>query len=858
MYKLFTFVVCAGLALAACTGLRDDIVRSGSQLEVQTWPRMRSAIPKDAAMEARIERMVAQMTLPQKIGQMTQPEIRFVTPDEVRQYYIGSVLNGGGTWPKGNKRAGIGDWVALADEFYDASMTTDMQTPVPLIWGTDAMHGHGNAYGATLFPHNIGLGAARDTALIHDIGVVLGRQVRATGINWVFGPTVAVARDDRWGRTYESFSEDGAMLRDYARAYVSGMQGQFAHDGNVVATAKHFLGDGATDLGKDQGRAKVSLAEMMNTHAQGYYGALDAGVQTVMVSLSSWSDVAAGVDYGKMHGSRKLLTDVLKHTLGFDGFVVTDWNGISQVPGCSQTSCPQAINAGVDMVMVSESWRAFIANTTEQVRRGQIPMARIDDAVTRILRVKMRSGMFGKRPSAGHYAGKSEALQARELARRAVRESLVLLKNDRQVLPLSRSKRVLVVGKSAHSVQNQTGGWSLGWQGMGNQNSDFPLADSVLDGIREAVGGAHVEFNETAQGVDPARFDAVIAVIGETPYAEFSGDITPSDTLRHSGRYPEDLAVLKAVTGKGVPVITVMLSGRPVWVNDLLNLSDAFVAAWLPGTEGKGVTDVLFRDAQGGVQHDFTGRLSFSWPRAVCQTPLNFGDPGYAPLFPLGYGLSYRGPVTTVGRLEVRVSPGGCANEAAVPIFNLTDRKPYALYVSSAASQWAKTPVGSDWHGTLEVPAGAPSIRVQTTQINAQYDAKLVTWFKEARFFAMAEQKQGLRSYAMDQGALQFDIVIFQRPQGKVALSVECEHPCRGEVDLSAALAKLPAQSRHTVKVPLMCFDEVGADFLNVEVPFSISTSQPFSAAFTNIQIVSGAARDADALMCRDVGVLTR
>lgn len=808
-------------------------------------------------METRIARMVAQMTLPQKIGQMTQPEIRFVTPDEVRQYYIGSVLNGGGTWPKGNKRAGIEDWVALADQFYDASMATDMQTPVPLIWGTDAMHGHGNAFGATLFPHNIGLGATRDPALIHDIGVVLGRQVRATGINWVFGPTVAVARDDRWGRTYESFSEDGAMLRDYARAYVGGMQGQFAHDGNVVATAKHFMGDGATDLGKDQGWAKVSLAEMMNTHAQGYYGALDAGVQTVMASLSSWSDVATGVDYGKLHGSKTLLTDVLKDSLGFDGFVVTDWNGISQVPGCSQTSCPQAINAGIDMVMVPESWRAFIANTTEQVRRGEIPMARIDDAVTRILRVKLRSGMFGKRPSAGRHAGRPEALQARELARRAVRESLVLLKNDRQVLPLSRGKRILVVGKSAHSVQNQTGGWSLGWQGTENQNSDFPLADTVLSGIREAVGETRVEFSETAQGVDPARFDAVIAVIGETPYAEFSGDITPSDTLRHSGRYPEDLAVLKAVAGKGVPVVTVLLSGRPVWANDLLNLSDAFVAAWLPGTEGKGVADVLFRNAQGGVQHDFTGRLSFSWPKSVCQTPLNVGDPGYAPLFPFGYGLDYRSTVT-VGPLDGVVPAGGCGKEAAVPIFNLTDRKPYALYVSTAASPGTRTRVGSDWHGTLEVPAGAPAIRVQTTQINAQYDAKLVTWFKEARFFAQAEQKQGLRSYAMDQGVLQFDMLLVQRPQGKVTLAVECEHPCRGEVDLSAVLAKLPLQTRHTVKVPLMCFDEVGADFLNVEVPFSISTTLPFSAAFTNIQIVSGAARDADALTCRDVGVLTR
>jgi beta-glucosidase len=384
-----------------------------------------------------------------------------------------------------------------------------------------------------------------------------------------------------------------------------------------------------------------------------------AGVQTVMASFNSWNDVAAGVDYGKMHGSKAMLTDVLKTKLGFDGFVVTDWNGIAQVPGCSNTSCPQAINAGVDMVMVPEDWKAFITNTIADVWSGRIPMARVDDAVTRILRVKMRAGLFGKKPSQGAYAGNAAALRARDLARQAVRESLVLLKNNGAALPLTRGKKILVVGKNADSLPNQTGGWSVTWQGTKNSNGDFPSGETILAGIREAAGSANVVFSEKAKGVDPARFDAVVAVIGETPYAETDGDIVPPASLQHSSRYSEDMAVLKAVTGKGTPVIAILTSGRPIYANDLLNLSDAFVAAWLPGTEGGGVADVLFRNAGGGVNADFRGSLSFSWPKSVCQSPLNQGDPGYAPLFPLGYGLKYASPAT-VGKLDTSVPAGGC------------------------------------------------------------------------------------------------------------------------------------------------------------------------------------------------------
>lgn len=847
--RTLTLALSTGLALAGCA-----LVPASAPAPMVDWPRITSAIPRDPQIEAEVARMLAGMTLAQKVGQMTQPEIKSVTPAQVSEYYIGSVLNGGGSWPHGNKLAPVTDWVNLADQYYNASMATDMAVKVPVIWGTDAIHGHGNVYGATLFPHNIGLGAAHDADLIRRIGVAVGRQVRSTGINWVFGPTLAVARDDRWGRTYESFSEDAGLVNAYASAYVAGLQGSFATDANVVATAKHFIGDGATDLGKDQGVATVSRADMINLHGQGYYGALSAGAQTVMASFNSWNDLAGGVNYGKVHGSRALLSDVLKQKMGFDGFVVSDWNGIAQVPGCSQARCAQAINAGIDMVMVPESWREFIANTMEQVRGGEIPMARIDDAVSRILRVKLRSGLFGKKPSQSVHAGRPQALQARALAREAVRKSLVLLKNQRAVLPLARGKKILVVGKAAHSLQNQTGGWSLGWQGTGNVNADFPVADTILDGIRDTVGAANVVFSETGSGVDGARFDAVIAVIGETPYAEGNGDIAVSGTLRHASRYPEDLRVLQAVAGKGTPVVTVLVTGRPVYANDLLNLSDAFVLAWLPGTEGKGVADVLFRATNGSVQHDFTGRLPFSWPKTVCQTPLNVGDPGYAPLFALGFGLHY-GQAVDLPRLDDVITPGACGHEAAVSIFKQSDRPPYALHVSSAANQWVGKPVGDDLNAVLNLPADKPSIRVETTQLTTQQDAKLVTWFGPARLFAWSAQKEGLRAYAVNQGVLQFDIMLMQAPQGRVALAIECGAPCRGEVDLTAALRKMSLRTKQTLSIPLRCFEAKGTDFVNVDVPFSVLTSQPFSAAFGNIQIVSGGAGHADALSCQQVGV---
>lgn len=825
-------------------------LQAGSVRGLNDWPHIQSAISANDKIEARAATIVAAMTLEQKIGQMTQAEIQTVKPEEVTRYYLGSVLNGGGSSPARDKRASVADWLKLAEQFHVASMATDMRIKVPLIWGTDAVHGHNNVFGATIFPHNIGLGAAHDPDLVERVAAATAKAVRATGIQWNFGPTIAVARDDRWGRTYESFSEDPALVGAYAGAYVKGLQGRFLDDANVVATAKHFIGDGGTDQGRDQGVNKSSRADMISIHGQGYYGALAAGAQTVMASFNSWNDVAAGVDYGKMHGSKAMLTDVLKTKLGFDGFVVSDWNGINQVPGCSNTSCPQAINAGIDMVMVPDDWKAFIANTVAQVRNGQIPMSRIDDAVTRILRVKLRAGLFEHRPSSSRYAGQASALQARELAREAVRKSLVLLKNNRSVLPLARGKKILVVGKSADSLENQTGGWTLSWQGTGNANRDFPAGDTILAGIAEAAGAANVVFSANAEGVDAARFDAVIAVVGETPYAEGNGDIPPSGTLRHSSRYPEDLAVLQAVTDRGTPVITVLVSGRPLYVNDLLNRSDAFVAAWLPGTEGKGLADALFKREDGGINQDFVGRLSFSWPKTACQTPLNAGDANYAPLFALGYGLNYA-KSSTLGALDEQYPSGGCGAQTEMLIFNQSAQAPYSMQVAGLDGRWGHAEIGNDLNAVLEAPTAKPDIRVATVQINTQQDAKRVTWFGPARFVAWSAQRTALSAYP--DAALVFDTVVASAPEASVKLGMECGLPCAGEVDVTRLFAGLDKKTRRTIKIALACFAVNGVDLSRVDLPFIVSTRGRFSAAFANIRVVAGAANDADTVRCADL-----
>jgi len=670
-FTLVSSTAVSGTALCA-TAANDSSARVA-------WPHVQSAAAKDSKIEARVAALLKQLPLEQKVAQMIQADIRYVTPEDVRTYRLGSILNGGGAFPANNRNATIADWVGLADQFYDASMNTANGAPaIPVLWGTDAVHGHNNVIGATLFPHNIGLGAAHDPALIERIGAATAEEVAVTGIDWTFAPTLAVVRDDRWGRTYESYSEDPEIVRAYAGKMVSGLQGragspQFLNEHHILATAKHFLGDGGTDNGVDRANVRVSEKQLRDIHAQGYLSALQAGVQTVMASYNNWQGL-------KVHGHQYLLTDVLKTQLGFDGLLVSDWNGIDDVQACSRESCAQAINAGMDLIMVPQDWKNFLNNTVAQVRVGDIPQARIDDAVTRILRVKLRAGLFDKgKPSARALANQRAVIGAAEhraVAREAVRKSLVLLKNANNILPLRPNMKVLVAGDGADNISKQTGGWTITWQGTLNTNADFPGGTSIYSGIRSAVEGAGGTSTLSVDGSYTAKPDVAIVVFGENPYAEWHGDIRSLD-YQHTGLIeyelnqlrpppesgvsqppfiaaapagvpvnvqvpsPKDLALIQKLKQAGIPVVTVFLTGRPLVITPELNASDAFVVAWLPGTEGAGIADVLLRKADGQINFDFSGKLSFSWPRDVTQTSLNRGDAKYAPLFPYGYGLRY-------------------------------------------------------------------------------------------------------------------------------------------------------------------------------------------------------------------------
>ena len=626
--RYFGTVLLAASILTSC---------AAADAKDKIWPKVRTPIAPDVSMESKIDALLARMSLEQKVGQMIQAEIKSISPDDAAKYHIGSILNGGGSWPTDKADGPLGAWLSLANLFYGASMDTgDDRLAIPIIWGTDAVHGHNNVIGATVFPHNIGLGAANNPDLMRDIGTATAREVAMTGIDWTFAPTVAVAKDIRWGRTYESYSQDPKIVANLGKEIIIGLQGHpaldnFLSEQKVVVTAKHFIGDGGTAAGDDQGETTLSEAELFREHGQGYVQALGVGAQTVMASFNSWNG-------DKIHGSKYLLTDVLKDKMGFDGFVVGDWNGHEQIPGCTASSCPQAINAGVDLIMVPTEWKAFQENTIKQVKNGQISKARIDDAVRRILRVKMRAGMFedGK-PSEHELAGRAKLLghpDHRAIARQAVRESLVLLKNE-NILPIKAGSRVMVVGEGSDNLAFQSGGWTVTWQGRDletriiNPSEYYKGHTSILDGLKDAVKSAGGKIETQAD----ASADVAIVVFGEAPYAEFEGDLTETDYAISDDK---NMRLIQSLKARNIPVVSVFLSGRTRGVDAAIEASDAFVAAWLPGSEGAGIADVLIMDKNNTSTYDFKGKLPFDWPAsgATETTPSNIK-------YKLGYGLSY-------------------------------------------------------------------------------------------------------------------------------------------------------------------------------------------------------------------------
>lgn len=800
----------------------------------EPWPRAGSPWPHDPAMEARIDALLARMSLAQKVGQMTQPEIRAISAEDVRRHAIGSVLNGGGGWPDQRKHSGAADWLRLARALDAAAL--EGSGGIPLIWGLDAMHGHSNVYGATLFPHNIGLGAVGDAALVREIGRATARSVRATGIAWTFAPTVAVVKDLRWGRTYESYGQDPQQVARLGAALTEGLQEGLGQGRGVVATAKHFIGDGGTRHGRDQGETFATDRELRRTHAPGYYSTLRAGALTVMASFNSWAEPDG--QPRKLHGHELLLTQRLKQEMGFDGLLVSDWDGIGQVPGCRPDACAAAINAGIDLVMVPFQWKRFLAHTIAQVERGEIPMARIDDAVRRILRVKLRAGLFEHPPSRDADAGNPDLLVHRALARRAAAATQVLLKNDGGLLPLPRSHRLLVVGKSADSLQNQTGGWSLTWQGTENRNSDFPVGQSLLGALREALGETQIQHRPDAAGladVDWSRVDTVVAVIGETPYAEGVGDIPGSGTLRHSSRHPEDLQLLEALRTRGKPVATVFISGRPVWVNDLLNRSQAFVAAWLPGTEGAGMADVLLANGA-----PFSARLSFDWPAEVCPRSRA------RPLFALGHGLR-SGQASRPRRHSERVPVGGCEARTELGVFERVGLDGHALYVPGPGSF---EPLGNDLTAALHLPStGTPQLALSTMDLHTQHDAKRVRWLDQGgRLIAWSLQSAMLTSFP--DAALVLDLQLFTPPDGPVWLGMGCGPECQARVDIGPWLLQGPRDQVRTLRLPVACLSQLGLKAERVDAPFLLEADAPLDLAFTRVKVQAGAARHPQALPC--------
>jgi beta-glucosidase len=571
-----------------------------------------------SAEDQRVDALLSKMTLAEKIGQMTQVDSGALKDKgDVAKYFLGSVLSGGSSDPAaGNSPAA---WLDVVNGFKAQALQTRLK--IPLLYGIDAVHGHNNVLGAVIFPHHIGMGATRDPQLIERAERITAEEVAGTGIRWAFAPCIAVPQNERWGRTYEGYSDNTALVSRLGAAAIKGLQGKKLSGSptSVLACAKHFIGDGGTTNGIDQGDMVGDEATWRKLYLPPYQAAIKAGVGSIMVSYNSWNGQ-------KMHGNQYLLTDVLKGELNFQGFLVSDWAAIDQLSDNYKNDIAESINAGLDMIMIpngpgqKNNYVEFIDDLKELVAQGKVPPARIDDAVRRILRIKFALGLFENNATDPKLTAAIGSPEHRQVARQCVRESLVLLKNEKHILPLSKKiKTLAVIGAGADDLGRQCGGWTIDWQGkIGEVTSG---GTTILAAVRQAVSlGTKIFY--AAKGTDLSRADAIIAVVGETPYAEMKGDRTNLDLSA------ADQALIAQARASGAPVVTILLSGRPLILNSALDDSDAFIVAWLPGSEGEGVSDALFGEAK------FTGRLPRAWPRD--NQHLNSQNP----LFPQGFGLN--------------------------------------------------------------------------------------------------------------------------------------------------------------------------------------------------------------------------
>jgi beta-glucosidase len=772
-------------------------------------------LPLDPEIEAQIDDILPKLTLEQKVGQVIQGDTGSLTPEDVKKYRLGSVLSGGNSAPGPLPYAETKAWLEMADKYYNASIDDeDVEIAIPIIWGIDAVHGHANLKGSIIFPHNIGLGAMNNPDLIEKIASITAHELTVSGHDWTFAPTLAVPQDLRWGRSYEGFSENPDLVKSYGDRIVIGLQGEFGSenfmgDGRVISSAKHFLADGATENGVDQGDALINEKELSKVHAAGYYSSIPAGVQTVMASFSSWQG-------RKLHGDKELLTDVLKGKMGFNGFVVGDWNGHGQVPGCINTDCPQSLNAGLDMYMAPDSWKGLYESTLQHVKDGTIAIERLDDAVRRILRVKLLSGIFQKgAPSTRANAGNENLLalpEHRDVARQAVRESLVLLKNNNQLLPIDPSKTILVVGDGASSISKASGGWTLSWQGTGHSNDKFPNGESILQGIEKIVDGAGGKLIFSKDGDTSIKADVVIAVYGEDPYAEFQGD------RENLAFVPNGFDTKKLSTYKenGIPIVSVFLSGRPMWANTEINNSDSFVAAWLPGSEGGGISDMLFKT---DPSFDFTGRLSFTWPASAVVSKNN-----NQALFEIGYGLSY----TSTDQIDFLSENSGLENSE----------------IASTGEYFNKGDVVAPWDiwlisGKLEkqiasFPSSVGGLIISKTDHMAQEDALRINWTKsDGDYFRISSVKPNdLTRQSNGAMKLAFNAKSFTGSDSTLQIG-QCDDSfnCNKTLEI-----KISVEWKEYL-IPLSNFEELGIDMSKIISSILIKAEAGVDIGLSNVRL---------------------
>ena len=769
-------------------------------LSLHIWSTI-DPLPLDPEIEIQIDDILPKLTLEQKVGQVIQGDTGSLTPEDVKKYRLGSVLSGGNSAPGPLPYAETKAWLEMADKYYNASIDDeDVEIAIPIIWGIDAV--------------NIGLGAMNNPDLIEKIASITAHELTVSGHDWTFAPTLAVPQDLRWGRSYEGFSENPDLVKSYGDRIVIGLQGEFGSEnfmgnGRVISSAKHFLADGATENGVDQGDALINEKELSKVHAAGYYSSIPAGVQTVMASFSSWQG-------RKLHGDKELLTDVLKGKMGFNGFVVGDWNGHGQVPGCINTDCPQSLNAGLDMYMAPDSWKGLYESTLQHVKDGTIPIERLDDAVRRILRVKLLSGIFQKgAPSTRANAGNENLLalpEHRDVARQAVRESLVLLKNNNQLLPIDPSKTILVVGDGASSISKASGGWTLSWQGTGHSNDKFPNGESILQGIEKIVDDAGGKLIFSKDGDTSIKADVVIAVYGEDPYAEFQGD------RENLAFIPNGFDTKKLSTYKenGIPIVSVFLSGRPMWANTEINNSDSFVAAWLPGSEGGGISDMLFKT---DPSFDFTGRLSFTWPASAVVSKNN-----NQALFEIGYGLSY----SSTDQIDFLSENSGLENSG----------------IASTGEYFNKGNVVAPWDiwlisGELEkqiasFPSSVGGLIISKTDHMAQEDALRINWTKsDGDYFRISSVKPNdLTRQSNGAMKLAFNAKSFTGSDSTLQIG-QCDDSFNCDKTLEI---KISSEWQEYL-IPLSNFEELGIDMSKIISSILIKAEAGVDIGLSNVRL---------------------